>query len=332
MTKLADRVKETSTTTGTGTYSLAGAVLGYRAFSSAFVTTDVVFYCAEDGTNWEVGAGTLTTGTPWTLARTTILASSNAGAAVDWAAGTRNIFCTAPAGFLGGIPCNVLVVGGGGGGGRGEVSAGADGSGGGGAGGVIQGVFELPRGVSMATSVGAGGAGSGNTGVNGTSGGNSSLWNFVAYGGGGGGSEITGSDGGCGGGAGNGYSGTHYGGYGTHGQGFRGGDASVSSTSYRGGSGGGGAGGPGATRTSGVGADGGLATRTFYGTYVAGGGGCGHNSGTTYNAGADGGSGIVVVQYADTYPAATTTGTVTVTTSGGIRRYEFTTGTGSITL
>lgn len=95
-TKLADRVKETSTTTGTGTYSLSGAVTGFQAFSDAFVTTDVVYYCAEDGTNWEIGEGTLTTGTPWTMARTTILASSNADAAVDWAAGTRNIFCTAP--------------------------------------------------------------------------------------------------------------------------------------------------------------------------------------------------------------------------------------------
>lgn len=95
-TKLADRVKETSTTTGTGTYSLAGAVTGFQAFSDAFATTDVVYYCAEDGANWEVGEGTLTTGTPWTLARTTIFASSNADAAVNWAAGTRNIFCTAP--------------------------------------------------------------------------------------------------------------------------------------------------------------------------------------------------------------------------------------------
>lgn len=95
-TKLADRVKETSTTTGTGTYSLAGAVTGFQAFSDAFVTTDVVYYCAEDGANWEIGEGTLTTGTPWTLARTTILASSNADAAVNWAAGTRKIFCTAP--------------------------------------------------------------------------------------------------------------------------------------------------------------------------------------------------------------------------------------------
>lgn len=100
MPKLADRVKETSTTTGTGTYSLAGAATGYRAFSAAFATADTVYYCVEDGTDWEVGIGTLTTGTPWTLARTTILASSNAGAAVNWAAGTRNVFCTGAAAAL----------------------------------------------------------------------------------------------------------------------------------------------------------------------------------------------------------------------------------------
>ena len=100
MPKLADRVKETSTTTGTGTYNLGGAATGFRAFSAAFATGDTVYYCVEDGTDWEVGIGTLTTGTPWTLARTTILASSNAGAAVNWAAGTRNVFCTSPASVL----------------------------------------------------------------------------------------------------------------------------------------------------------------------------------------------------------------------------------------
>lgn len=115
MPKLADRVKETSTTTGTGTYSLAGAATGYRAFSAAFATADTVYYCVEDGTDWEVGIGTLTTGTPWTLARTTILASSNAGAAVNWAAGTRNVFCTAAAGALAGketlwIPAGALTA------------------------------------------------------------------------------------------------------------------------------------------------------------------------------------------------------------------------------
>ena len=92
-----DRVKETTTTTGTGTYSLAGAATCFQAFSDVFATGDTTYYCAEDGTDWEVGLGTLTSGAPWTLARTSILASSNADAAVNWAAGTRNIFCTLPA-------------------------------------------------------------------------------------------------------------------------------------------------------------------------------------------------------------------------------------------
>lgn len=97
MPKVADRVKETSITTGTGTYSLAGAATGFRAFSSAFATGDTVYYCVEDGVDWEVGIGTLTSGTPWTMARTTILGSSNSGSAVSWAAGTRNVYCTFPA-------------------------------------------------------------------------------------------------------------------------------------------------------------------------------------------------------------------------------------------
>lgn len=95
MPKIADRVKETSTSTGTGTINLGGAATGYRAFSSAFVTTDVVYYCIEDGTNWEVGYGTLTTGTPWTLSRN--LLASSTGSLISFAAGSKNVFCTAPA-------------------------------------------------------------------------------------------------------------------------------------------------------------------------------------------------------------------------------------------
>jgi len=91
----ADRVKETSTTTGTGTYTLAGAVTGYEAFS-AVGNANTCYYCATDGTDWEVGLGTYTaSGT--TLARTTILASSNSDAAVNWAAGTRDVFVALPA-------------------------------------------------------------------------------------------------------------------------------------------------------------------------------------------------------------------------------------------
>jgi hypothetical protein len=97
---VADRVKETTTTTGTGSYTLAGAVANFRAFSSVCANTDTVNYAAVDnaGAGWEVGLGTWSTG--GTLARTTIYASSNGGSAVNWSAGTREIFLTAAATFL----------------------------------------------------------------------------------------------------------------------------------------------------------------------------------------------------------------------------------------
>lgn len=96
MPKLADRVKETTSTTGTGTLTLAGAVSGYRAFTTAFADADVVYYFIVGGTEWEVGYGAFTaTGT--TLARTTVLASSNAGALVNFSAGVKEVFCTLPA-------------------------------------------------------------------------------------------------------------------------------------------------------------------------------------------------------------------------------------------
>jgi hypothetical protein len=85
-----DRVRETTITTGTGTYTLAGAVIGHQAFSSVG-DGNTTTYCCTDGTDWEVATGTYTlAGT--TLARTAILASSNADAAVSWAAGTKNIY------------------------------------------------------------------------------------------------------------------------------------------------------------------------------------------------------------------------------------------------
>lgn len=103
MPLVADRVMETSTTTGTGTLTLAGAKTGYRAFTSAFSTGAKVYYCITDGTDWEVGVGTFTTaGT--TLSRDSIFASSNAGSAVNWAAGTRDVFCTAPMQSVVGTP------------------------------------------------------------------------------------------------------------------------------------------------------------------------------------------------------------------------------------
>ena len=92
---IKDRVKETSTTTGTGTYTLAGAVTGFETFGSVG-DGNTTYYCCTDNTNFEVGIGTYTSsGT--TLDRTTILQSSNSDSAVNWSSGTRTIFCTYPA-------------------------------------------------------------------------------------------------------------------------------------------------------------------------------------------------------------------------------------------
>ena len=92
---IADRVKETTTTTGTGTYTLAGAENGFESFAS-IGNSNTTYYACVLGSNFEVGIGTYTSsGT--TLARTTILQSSNSDNAVDWPSGTKVIFCTQPA-------------------------------------------------------------------------------------------------------------------------------------------------------------------------------------------------------------------------------------------
>lgn len=93
--KTADRVYETSTTTGTGTYTLLGAPTGFQAFSVLGANNDCPYFATDD-TNWEVGIGTVLTG-PARLQRTTVYASSNAGSAVNWGAGTRKIRCGEPA-------------------------------------------------------------------------------------------------------------------------------------------------------------------------------------------------------------------------------------------
>ena len=91
---IADRVRETSTTTGTGTLTLAGAVSGFQTFSTAIGNTNTCYYTIVNGSEWEVGLGTVAAGT---LARTTVLKSSNAGAAVDFSAGSKDVFATYPA-------------------------------------------------------------------------------------------------------------------------------------------------------------------------------------------------------------------------------------------
>ena len=90
-----DRVKETSTTTGTGTFSLAGAVTGFETFSSAIGNANTTYYAiVNNNGEFEVGLGTVAAGT---LARTTIISSSNSDSAVNFSAGTKNVFVTLPA-------------------------------------------------------------------------------------------------------------------------------------------------------------------------------------------------------------------------------------------
>jgi hypothetical protein len=95
--KTADRVRETTTTVGTGSVALGGAVTGYQTFASALSTADTTYYCIADqgGSNWEVGLGTFTS--PSTLARSTVFSSSNSGSAVTFGAGTKDVFITLPA-------------------------------------------------------------------------------------------------------------------------------------------------------------------------------------------------------------------------------------------
>ena len=89
-----DRVQETTTTTGTGTVTLAGAVTGFQSFS-VIGDGNTTYYAITSGNDWEVGLGTYTaSGT--TLSRDTILESSNAGSAITLS-GTSNVFVTYPA-------------------------------------------------------------------------------------------------------------------------------------------------------------------------------------------------------------------------------------------
>ncbi len=95
---LNDRVKETTTTTGTGTLTLGGAVTGFETFAAGVGNSNTTYYAVTlPGTSeFEVGLGTLNSDSS-TLARTTIISSSNSDSAVNFSAGTKTIFCTIPA-------------------------------------------------------------------------------------------------------------------------------------------------------------------------------------------------------------------------------------------
>ena len=96
---LNDRVKETSTTTGTGTINLAGAETGFETFVSGVGSTNTTFYAIElnSAGEFEVGIGTVTDASPDTLSRDTVISSSNSDALVNFSAGTKTVFCTLPA-------------------------------------------------------------------------------------------------------------------------------------------------------------------------------------------------------------------------------------------
>jgi len=95
---LKDRVKETTTTSGTGDITLGGAVEGFQSFGAVLSNSDTTYYAIShrDADEWEVGLGTYDS-TAGTISRTTVLESSNSGSAVSFSSGTKDIFITLPA-------------------------------------------------------------------------------------------------------------------------------------------------------------------------------------------------------------------------------------------
>ena len=92
-----NRVRETTATTGTGAVTFAGAVDGFQTFAAGIGNNNTTYYAISLNTanEWEVGLGTLN-GDSSTLTRTTVLESSNSDSAVDFSAGSKEIFCTLP--------------------------------------------------------------------------------------------------------------------------------------------------------------------------------------------------------------------------------------------
>tara|TARA_R100000027_G_scaffold15154_1_gene10873 strand:- start:51 stop:434 length:384 start_codon:yes stop_codon:yes gene_type:complete len=93
-----DRVKVTSTTTGTGAMALGSAVTGFETFAAGIGNNNTTYYCIfnQGTTEFEVGLGTLD-GSSANLTRTTVISSSNSDSAVDFSSGTKDVFCTLPA-------------------------------------------------------------------------------------------------------------------------------------------------------------------------------------------------------------------------------------------
>ena len=95
--QLADRVRETSTSTGTGNFTLTGPVTGYSSFNASITSGNTLYYTIADqsGANWEVGIGTFTATA--TLARTTVISNSlGTTALISFTAGTKDVFIDLP--------------------------------------------------------------------------------------------------------------------------------------------------------------------------------------------------------------------------------------------
>jgi len=92
-----NRVRELTSTTGTGAVTLGGAVGGFQTFAAGIGNDNTTYYAISINTEneWEVGLGTLNADSS-TLTRTTVLESSNSDSAVDFAAGSKEVFCTLP--------------------------------------------------------------------------------------------------------------------------------------------------------------------------------------------------------------------------------------------
>jgi hypothetical protein len=204
---LANRVLETTTTTGTGSITLGGTSTGYQSFS-VVGNGNVTFYTITDDIDWEVGVGTYFSSGP-TLTREIVYESSNSNNLVNWGAGEKQVFVTYPASqALYNFPSNValagslaatgavssvivseqlsveyLVVGGGGGGGGGATNA--RGGGGGGAGGYSSSTTQsVGTSTNIQVTVGAGGSGGAVASSTQTSGSLSEFFTFSRSGGG----------------------------------------------------------------------------------------------------------------------------------------------------
>ena len=99
---LNDRIKETTTTTGTGTVNLAGAETGFETFVGGIGNGNTTYYAIshQTTTEFEIGLGTVNDDSPDTITGRTnanVISSSNSDNVVDFSAGTKDVFCTLPA-------------------------------------------------------------------------------------------------------------------------------------------------------------------------------------------------------------------------------------------